>query len=63
MALLIPPAPTIRAARGPPSSFRTAHSTLWGNRANPPLITMASVRSLATPDFLAGMDAIAVVRE
>jgi enamine deaminase RidA (YjgF/YER057c/UK114 family) len=35
----------------------------WGKRPNPPLITMAFVAGLAHPDFLAEMDAIAVVPE
>jgi enamine deaminase RidA (YjgF/YER057c/UK114 family) len=33
----------------------------WGNRPNPPAITMVFVSGLAHPDFLAEMDAIAVV--
>lgn len=36
---------------------------VWGKRPNPPLITMAFVAGLAHPDFLAEMDAIAVVPE
>jgi enamine deaminase RidA (YjgF/YER057c/UK114 family) len=35
----------------------------WGNRPNPPAITMAFVAGLANPDFLVEMDAIAVVPE
>ena len=35
----------------------------WGNRPNPPLITMLFVAGLAHPDFLAEVDAIAVVPE
>jgi enamine deaminase RidA (YjgF/YER057c/UK114 family) len=34
---------------------------VWGNRPNPPVITVAYVSGLAHPDFLAEMDAIAVV--
>ena len=34
---------------------------VWGNRPNPPVITAAFVSSLANPDFLVEMDAIAVV--
>jgi enamine deaminase RidA (YjgF/YER057c/UK114 family) len=34
---------------------------IWGNRPNPPAITMAFVSGLAHPDFLMEMDAIAVV--
>jgi enamine deaminase RidA (YjgF/YER057c/UK114 family) len=36
---------------------------VWGDRPNPPLITGAFVKGLAHPDFLAEMDAIAVVPE
>jgi len=36
---------------------------VWGDRPNPPLITVAVVKALAHPDFLAEMDAIAVVPE
>lgn len=37
---------------------------IWGDRPNPPpLITMAFVKALAHPDFLAEMEAIAVVPE
>ena len=36
---------------------------VWGNRPNPPLITLLYVSSLAHPDFLVEMDAIAVVPE
>ncbi|HEX2620679.1 MAG TPA: RidA family protein [Phototrophicaceae bacterium] len=34
---------------------------VWGNRPNPPAITMAYVAALANPDFLVEIDAIAVV--
>ncbi|HET9906540.1 MAG TPA: RidA family protein [Anaerolineales bacterium] len=40
-----------------------AFQKVWGNRPNPPTITMAFVASLANPDFLVEMDAIAVVPE
>jgi enamine deaminase RidA (YjgF/YER057c/UK114 family) len=33
----------------------------WGQRPNPPAITMAFVAGLAHPDFLLEMDAVAVV--
>ncbi|MGH2352138.1 MAG: RidA family protein [Chloroflexota bacterium] len=33
----------------------------WGDRPNPPAITAAFVSSLAHPDFLAEIDAVAVV--
>lgn len=36
---------------------------VWGNRPNPPAISLAIVAGLAHPDFLAEMDAIAVVPE
>jgi enamine deaminase RidA (YjgF/YER057c/UK114 family) len=36
---------------------------VWGNRGNPPVITMAFVAGLANPDFLAEMEAVAVVPE
>ena len=38
-----------------------AFQRVWGNRQNPPVITAAFVSSLANPDFLVEMDAIAVV--
>ncbi len=36
---------------------------VWGNRSNPPAITVLFVSGLAHPDFLVEMDAIAVVPE
>lgn len=36
---------------------------VWGNRPNPPAISVMFVAGLAHPDFLAEMDAIAVVPE
>lgn len=36
---------------------------IWGNRPNPPVITVAVVAELAHPDFLAEIDAVAVVPE
>lgn len=38
-----------------------AFQQFWGNRPNPPAISMAYVSGLANPDFLVEMDAIAVV--
>lgn len=38
-----------------------AFQRFWGQRPNPPVITMAFVAGLAHPDFLLEMDAIAVV--
>jgi enamine deaminase RidA (YjgF/YER057c/UK114 family) len=40
-----------------------AFQSVWGQRPNPPTITMAYVAGLANPDFLLEMDAIAVVPE
>jgi enamine deaminase RidA (YjgF/YER057c/UK114 family) len=34
---------------------------IWGDRGNPPTITVAYVAALANPDFLVEIDAIAVV--
>jgi enamine deaminase RidA (YjgF/YER057c/UK114 family) len=39
------------------------YQRIWGNRAGPPLVTMAFVSGLASPDFLAEIEAIAVVPE
>ena len=38
-----------------------AFQRVWGDRPNPPVISMAFVAGLAHPDFLVEMDAIAVV--
>ena len=38
-----------------------AFQRVWANRPNPPVITAAFVSSLANPDLLVEMDAIAVV--
>jgi len=40
-----------------------AFQSVWGNRRNPPTISVLFVAGLAHPDFLAEMDAIAVVPE
>ena len=40
-----------------------AFQRVWGNRPNPPAISVLFVAGLAHPDFLAEMDAIAVVPE
>jgi enamine deaminase RidA (YjgF/YER057c/UK114 family) len=40
-----------------------AFQQIGGNRSNPPLVSMAFVAGLAHPDFLAEIDAIAVVPE
>jgi enamine deaminase RidA (YjgF/YER057c/UK114 family) len=34
---------------------------LWGQHTNPPLVTMAFVAGLAHPDFLAEIEAVAVI--
>lgn len=36
---------------------------MWGQRANPPVITAAMVAGLAHPDFLLELDAVAVLPE
>jgi enamine deaminase RidA (YjgF/YER057c/UK114 family) len=38
-----------------------AFGRAWGNRANPPTVTVAIVAALAHPEFLVEIDAIAVV--
>src|SRR5512134_230606 len=40
-----------------------AFQSVWGNPPNPPVITVVFVASLGHPDFLAEIDAIAVVPE
>jgi enamine deaminase RidA (YjgF/YER057c/UK114 family) len=40
-----------------------AFQSVWGNRPNPPAISVLFVSGRAHPDFLAEMDAIAVVPE
>lgn len=40
-----------------------AFQSIWGNPPNPPVISVLFVAGLAHPDFLAEMDAIAVVSE
>jgi enamine deaminase RidA (YjgF/YER057c/UK114 family) len=40
-----------------------AWQAIWGDRPNPPLVTVAFVRALGHPDWLAEIDAIAVVPE
>lgn len=40
-----------------------AWQAIWGDRPNPPLVTAAFVRTLAHPDWLAEIDAIAVIPE
>jgi|SRR5688572_14834310 enamine deaminase RidA (YjgF/YER057c/UK114 family) len=38
-----------------------AWQKVWGNRPNPPIVTMCFVAALANPDYLVGIEAIAVV--
>lgn len=40
-----------------------AFQKVWGNRPNPPAISVAIVAGLANPDFLVEIEAIAVVPE
>ena len=40
-----------------------AFQQIWGQRPNPPAISVVYVSALANPDFLVEMDAIAVVPE
>lgn len=40
-----------------------AFQRIWGNRSHPPLISVLFVAGLAHPDFLAEIDAMAVVPE
>jgi enamine deaminase RidA (YjgF/YER057c/UK114 family) len=40
-----------------------AFQSIWGNPPNPPIITVVFVAGLGHPDFLAEIDAIAVVPE
>lgn len=40
-----------------------AFQGVWGKRSNPPVISVMFVAGLAHPDFLAEMDAVAVVPE
>src|SRR5918996_785424 len=40
-----------------------AFQSIWGNPPNPPVITVAFVAGLGHPDFLAEIDAIAIVPE
>lgn len=40
-----------------------AFQSVWGNPPNPPVITVAFVAGLGHPDFLAEIDAVAVVPE
>lgn len=45
----------------PPQPAFEEFQRVWGNRPNPPLVTVLFVVGLANPDFLLEVDAIAVV--
>ncbi|MGD8968621.1 MAG: RidA family protein [Anaerolineae bacterium] len=45
----------------PPQPAFEVFRRVWGNRSNPPLVTVLFVAGLANPDFLLEIEAIAVV--
>ena len=45
----------------PPRPAFEVFQRVWGNRSNPPLITLLFVSGLAQPDYLMEIDAVAVV--
>lgn len=45
----------------PPQPAFEVFQRVWGNRPNPPLITVLFVSGLANPDFLMELEAVAVV--
>jgi enamine deaminase RidA (YjgF/YER057c/UK114 family) len=45
----------------PPQPAFEVFQRMWGNRPNPPLITLVFVSGLAQPDYLMEIDAVAVV--
>ena len=45
----------------PPQPAFGVFQRVWGNRPNPPLITLLFVSGLAHPDYLMEIDAVAVV--
>jgi enamine deaminase RidA (YjgF/YER057c/UK114 family) len=47
----------------PPQPAFEEFQRVWGNRPNPPLVTVLFVAGLANPDFLLEVDAIAVISE
>ena len=53
---------TIFAVQGQPlqQGFE-AFQKVWGNRPNPPIVSMCFVSALANPDYLIGIEAIAVL--
>jgi enamine deaminase RidA (YjgF/YER057c/UK114 family) len=53
---------TILVVQGQPlEAGFAAFQRVWGERSNPPAVTMAFVSALARPEFLVEMEAIAVV--
>ena len=53
---------TIYVLQGqPPQPAFGVFQRVWGNRPNPPLITLLFVLGLAHPDYLMEIDAVAVV--
>ena len=47
----------------PPQPAFEVFQRVWGDRPNPPLITLLFVAGLAHPDYLMEIDAVAVVAE
>jgi len=47
----------------PPRSAFEVFQRVWGNRPDPPLITLLFVSGLGQPDYLMEIDAVAVVPE
>ncbi len=47
----------------PPQPAFEVFQRVWGDRPNPPLITLLFVSGLAHPDYLMEIDAVAVVAE
>ena len=47
----------------PPQPAFEVFQRVWGNRPNPPLITLLFVSELAHPDYLMEIEAVAVVPE
>lgn len=45
----------------PPQPAFEVFQRVWGNRPNPPLITVLYVSGLANPDYLMELEAVAVV--
>lgn len=55
---------TVYAVQGHhPGPALAVFGKVWGNRPNPPTISVVTVAGLANPDFLMEIDAIAVVPE